>query len=79
MPETPRRPPAVLADRCTGCGACVAACRPDAIHLSPLPDGRKRAVVDEDVCQLHGDCLRACPHDALWVPAGKWRRPATGS
>lgn len=71
MPAPPRRPPAVIPERCTGCGACVAACRPDAIHLEERSDGRKLAVVDSGSCALHGDCLRACPHGALWVPPGR--------
>jgi len=70
MPALPRRPPAVNAEKCTGCGSCVAACRPDAFSLVELADGRKRAVIDAARCERHGDCLRACPHGALWVPWG---------
>lgn|GEM_PF-3245352 len=72
---TPKRhpavPPTVLDRKCTGCGACVAACQPDAIHLEQLESGRKRAHVDAELCRLHGDCLVACPHEALFV--WKWR------
>ncbi len=72
---TPKRfpavPPTVLDRKCTGCGACVAACQPDAIHLELLEDGRKRAQVNAELCRLHGDCLVACPHEALFV--WKWQ------
>ncbi|OHD65747.1 MAG: hypothetical protein A2176_13945 [Spirochaetes bacterium RBG_13_51_14] len=47
-------------DACTGCGACITACRERAISLDerflPVIDGR---------CLQCGDCLRACPSNAL--------------
>jgi heterodisulfide reductase subunit A-like polyferredoxin len=67
----PAVPPQVLLDRCTGCGACVAACIPDAISLLVMESGAKKAHVEAVACHLHGDCLAACPHEALF--AWKWQ------
>jgi len=46
--------------RCTGCGACVAACPIGAIALV---DGKAR--VDEDTCTGCEACLDVCPVGAL--------------
>jgi NAD-dependent dihydropyrimidine dehydrogenase PreA subunit len=37
-----------------------------------LEDGRKRASVDPDHCQLNGECVAACPHEAFFVL--RWKR-----
>ncbi|MGB8929728.1 MAG: 4Fe-4S dicluster domain-containing protein, partial [Anaeromyxobacteraceae bacterium] len=61
---------AVILPSCTGCGACVAPCRPRAIALdTELPGGfgAKRALVDPARCTGCGDCLPACRHGALAV------------
>jgi dissimilatory sulfite reductase (desulfoviridin) alpha/beta subunit len=50
----------VDAGACTGCGACVAACRENALML----DGPTVSVGDTR-CLFCGDCLCACPFDAL--------------
>ena len=72
MPDRlPAVPPRVLEKRCTGCGACLAACRPKVIQMLHLDDGRKRALIDANACQLHGDCVAACPHEAIFV--WKWK------
>jgi NAD-dependent dihydropyrimidine dehydrogenase PreA subunit len=76
LPERrPAVPPVVLEKRCTGCGACISACRPKVIEMRHREDGRKLAFVHADGCQLHGDCLAACPHEALF--AWKWTGPPT--
>ncbi len=67
---TARRPaprlPIVDADRCTGCGRCVAACPPRVLSLETRPDWRKSAVLhgaaDCTGCSL---CAWRCPFDAI--------------
>ncbi|MFP4545317.1 MAG: 4Fe-4S dicluster domain-containing protein [Methanomassiliicoccales archaeon] len=46
-------------DTCTGCGKCVAVCKPGA---TSLVDGK--AVIDYDKCLFCGRCVVACPEDA---------------
>jgi ferredoxin len=48
-------------ERCTGCGACAAACHEGAIGMV---DGKAR-LLREDYCDGLGDCLPACPADAI--------------
>lgn len=56
----------VRADRCVGCGTCVAACpEPDALKLVG-----KVAIVDTTLCKGHGDCVKACPVNAISLSAG---------
>lgn len=55
----------VIADKCTGCGACVRSCpAPEANSFRTLEDGRKIVEVNDDKCIVCGKCLHACPHDA---------------
>ncbi len=57
----------VRADRCVGCGTCVAACpEPGAIALKG-----KVAVVDKNVCVGHGECVQACPVGAVSMAGGE--------
>jgi len=66
--RAPPRPIARVLPSCTGCGACVAPCRPGAITLeAELPGGfgKKRAVVEAVRCTGCGDCVPACPHAAI--------------
>ncbi len=49
------------ADKCTGCGACAAACHEGAIAMV---DGKARLLRD-DYCDGMGDCLPACPAGAI--------------
>jgi NAD-dependent dihydropyrimidine dehydrogenase PreA subunit len=67
---TPRRPaprlPTVDADRCTGCGRCVAACEPRVLSLETLADWRKSAVLHAPVdCTGCSLCALRCPFDAI--------------
>lgn len=56
----------VRADRCVGCGTCVAACpEPGAIKMVG-----KVAVVDTALCKAHGDCVKACPVGGISLSAG---------
>ncbi len=68
----------VLADRCTGCGNCVAECPKGIIHLVPVMSGftvvcsnhdkgvisRKNCKVGCIACQK---CTKACPSSAITV------------
>ena len=48
-------------DRCSGCGACAAACHEGAIAMV---DGKAKLMRD-DYCDGLGDCLPACPTGAI--------------
>lgn len=54
------------ADRCTGCGMCVAVCPREVLRLE---DGRAR-IIDRDACIECGACAKNCPPQALSVEAG---------
>lgn len=55
----------VIADKCTGCGACVRACpAPEANVFKTLEDGRRVVEVNDDKCIACGNCLHECPHNA---------------
>ncbi|MBM6869806.1 ATP-binding protein [Pseudoflavonifractor phocaeensis] len=49
------------AEKCTGCGLCVAACHEGAIGL----ENGKAVLLREDYCDGLGDCLPACPTGAI--------------
>jgi ferredoxin len=48
---------------CIGCGACVSACKFDAIHLND----NGTAQVDEEKCIACGACARACPQKLIHI------------
>ena len=52
-------------DKCNGCGACARACHEGAIDII---DG-KAVLVREHFCDGLGDCLPACPTDAITFEA----------
>ena len=65
------RLPAIDADRCTGCGRCVAACEPRVLSLEARADWRKGAVLhDRAGCTGCSLCAVRCPFDAI-----EMRRP----
>jgi dissimilatory sulfite reductase (desulfoviridin) alpha/beta subunit len=54
--------PQVSAARCTGCGACVAICREEAIVLSEEGD---EPLINSGKCLSCGQCISVCPTGAL--------------
>lgn len=48
-------------DACIGCGRCVRACHEGAIGMV----GGKARLLRDDYCDALGDCLPACPVDAI--------------
>ncbi len=50
-------------EKCTGCGACAAACEEGAIRMV----GGKAVVADESCCDGLGACLPACPAGAISI------------
>ncbi len=60
--------------RCDACGACVEACRFDAIALSGRPDA-SCAIVDPIACEGCAACTYACPVEAIRMDpqrVGQW-------
>lgn len=49
--------------RCIGCGLCAQACREAAIVM----EGGKARLVRDDYCDGLGNCLPACPVDAITI------------
>ena len=56
--------------KCTGCGACIAACPEQPFHkvLGLIHD--KAELISPTECIGHGACLTACPHGALKLVFG---------
>jgi formate hydrogenlyase subunit 6/NADH:ubiquinone oxidoreductase subunit I len=65
--------PAVVAERCNGCGKCVDACPVEAMTLvsanDPAKPRKRRAEVDATLCLGCGVCTRVCPTDGLHLEA----------
>ncbi len=57
---------AVVAARCTGCGACFATCPDHALRPGPgRPGGGRPPMVLVDVCTGCAECVEICPSDAI--------------
>ena len=56
--------------KCTGCGACIAACPKGAISIQPDQEGKHIAVTDRDLCVNCGACVEKCVNEAREI-AGK--------
>ena len=72
-PESQRPDPELLErpDRCTGCGACVAACPERAIRIE-----RGHATTDRDRCTACGACVPVCPAEARSIVGVMWTAEA---
>ncbi|SMD05369.1 NADPH-dependent glutamate synthase beta chain [Desulfocicer vacuolatum DSM 3385] len=72
MPRGPRKSKGftvvVDADKCRGCGRCVAECAYQAVTLSPNGVGGWAASVDEAFCKGCGNCISVCPTNAADSP-----------
>jgi NAD-dependent dihydropyrimidine dehydrogenase PreA subunit len=67
--ETPAAPglyPAVIEEKCEGCGICLNACPQKTITLSAQKE-RKTAVIDPKNCIRCYCCHELCPHQAIRV------------
>lgn len=54
-----------LADRCTGCGACIAACPKKAVFRRP--DRLELVQTNRALCTACGACVKGCPAEARSV------------
>ena len=59
---------------CIGCGACVEACKFDAIHINEFGC----AEVDEEKCIGCGACARKCPREPSRICGSDWKPQPQG-
>ena len=61
--------PAIIEEKCTGCGKCVSLCPVEAMTLviasDPHKPTKKKAKLDDDQCLGCGVCLKGCNVDTL--------------
>lgn len=53
--------PTIDADRCRGCGLCVAACPTGTLSMQD----EIAFVASRHTCQYHGNCEVVCPYGAI--------------
>ena len=62
-------------DDCSGCGACLAHCRFEAVKMNGKPSGGAAFIIDPVSCEGCGVCVRFCPEQAINFPerlCGEW-------
>jgi len=60
---------------CSGCGACLAHCRFDAVKMNGKAAGEAAFFIDPVACEGCGVCVRFCPEKAIDFPerlCGEW-------
>jgi len=60
---------------CIRCGACLARCRFEAVHMGEGGAGEAEFRIDPTACEGCGVCVRACPAKAIDFPekrSGEW-------
>jgi len=69
--------PAIIEEKCTGCGKCVSLCPVEAMTVvtasDPHQPGKKKAKLDYDQCLGCGVCLKCCNVDALKLKSREQR------
>lgn len=68
--EPPSLHPVIDANRCIGCGSCVAACPEMPGHTVLGMVGKKAKLVSPTDCIGHGACRTSCPVDAISLVFG---------
>ena len=58
-----------IASSCIACRSCLAACSRQALQFSEKEDG---LIIDRQICDGCGDCVRECPTNALELLGTVW-------
>jgi thioredoxin reductase/ferredoxin len=72
--DAPSLHPVIDANRCIGCGSCVAACPEMPAHQVLGMVRNKAALVSPTDCIGHGACRASCPVDAITLVFGSAKR-----